>query len=125
MEIKRDKDRIDATGEIFTPEELVQEIIKNSKLDQRQNFSKTIIDPACGDGNFLVEILKVRLRAGHDPLESLSTLYGIDIMEDNIEQCKNRLIEIVGRDEKYETIVNKNIKVGDALKIEDFSSFFC
>lgn len=124
MEIIRDKNRIDKTGEIFTPQELVLEIIKNSNLDKKENMQKSVIDPACGDGNFLVEILKIRLSLGQDPLVSLSLLYGIDLMEDNIEQCKKRLLDIVGGNEVYKKILDKNIKKANSLEIKDFSKFF-
>lgn len=124
MEIVRDKNRIDKTGEIFTPQELVLEIIKNSNLDKKENMQKSVIDPACGDGNFLVEILKIRLSLGQDPLSSLSLLYGIDLMEDNVEQCKKRLLDIVGNNEAYKKILDKNIKKANSLEIKDFSKFF-
>jgi len=75
---------------------------------------KTWLEPSCGTGNFLVQILERKLEAGHPPLQALSTIYGVDIMEDNIQIARARLLEmcpVAGA----EAIINKNIVVADAL----------
>ncbi len=124
MAIKRTKERIDKTGEIFTPKELVNEILAKLPNDAFINPEKTFIDPACGDGNFLVEVLVNKLNNNHDPLQALSTIYGIDIMQDNIQECKKRLLQITGFSTEAQQIVNRNIKLGNALHIDNFELFF-
>lgn len=124
MEINRSKERVKMTGEIFTPRELVLQVLEEMGLFKEETFDQTVIDPACGDGNFLVEVLRVRLEGGQDPSTALENIYGIDIMEDNIEACKENLLKLAGRTEENLSILNRNIKCGDALKIDDFENFF-
>jgi hypothetical protein len=86
--------RIKQTAEVFTPPELVNEML--DKLpDDVWIESKTFCDPACGNGNMLVEVLKRKLEKGHDPLNALKSIYGTDIMKDNIDECRIRLLNIV------------------------------
>lgn len=99
------------TAEIFTPPKLVNEMIdklveygKESVTDE----DKTFLDPACGNGNILVEVLKRKLSLGHNPSIALSTLYGCDIMSDNIRECRLRLLAIL-RDANVE-ITREHIK---------------
>ena len=83
--------RIKATGEIFTPTDLVIEILKLTP-DECVGPTKNDLDPACGDGQFLVGVkwLKV-LKFGMSEESALSEIYGIDIMRDNVDICKKRL----------------------------------
>lgn len=124
MAIKRSKERVDKTGEIFTPKALVDEILSKLPEDAFNDPNKTFIDPACGDGNFLIEILNNKLSNNHSYIQALSTIYGIDLMEDNIKECQKRLLQIVGDKIEHQEIITKNIKVGNALNIADFEEFF-
>ena len=54
-----------------------------------------ILDFGCGNGNFLVEILIRKLNKGHNPLTALSTIFGVDIMVDSIQECKERLLNVL------------------------------
>ena len=89
--ITRTVSRIKATGEIFTPTDLVIEILKLTP-DECVGPSKNVLDPACGDGQFLVGIkwLKI-LKFGMTEESALSEIYGVDIMRDNVDICKKRL----------------------------------
>jgi type I restriction-modification system DNA methylase subunit len=89
--ITRTISRIKATGEIFTPTELVIEMLKLTP-DDCVKPSKVVLDPACGDGQFLVGVkwLKV-LKFEMDEESALSEIYGVDIMRDNVDICKKRL----------------------------------
>jgi hypothetical protein len=82
------------TGEDFTPESLV-----NQMLDQLPKScwheGKTFCDPACGNGNLLVPALRRKLDAGHDPLKAIQTVFGTDIMKGNIRECRLRLLKEV------------------------------
>ena len=89
--IDRDKQRIQSTAEIFTPTDLVIEMLNNIDIN-RLGAGKTILDPACGDGQFLTAIKWVKVYI-HQMTESdaLQDIYGVDIMRDNVDLCKKRL----------------------------------
>jgi type I restriction-modification system DNA methylase subunit len=110
--VERDKLRVKATGEVFTPTALVQEIL--DKLDPAlfQDSTKTFIDPSCGDGQFLSEVLIRKVENGIDFETALSTIYGVDLMQDNVDLCRERLL--CGQDH-LRHIVEKNIVCADAL----------
>jgi len=90
-EIDRDAYRIKATAEIFTPTDLVIRMLQRVNLN---NFApgKTVLDPACGDGQFLtgVKWIKVLFHKMSEE-DALKDIYGVDIMRDNVELCKKRL----------------------------------
>jgi predicted RNA methylase len=90
-EIDRDAYRIKATAEIFTPTDLVLRMLQRVNLN---NFApgKTVLDPACGDGQFLtgVKWIKVLFHKMSEE-DALKDIYGVDIMRDNVELCKKRL----------------------------------
>ena len=117
----RSKQRVKEQGEVFTPPELVNEMLdKLSKSTWQED--KTFIDNSCGNGNMLVEILKRKLKHRHNPFQALSTIYGVDIMEDNVAECKLRLLDLiephiktVKGSEKVISILNKNVVCADAL----------
>ena len=121
------EERIKATGEVFTPQWLVDEMLDKLPQDVFANPEKIFIDPACGDGNFLVRVLERKIQNGSTPLQALQNIYGIDIMPDNIEQCRQRLLKTAmslngGKWEKSwrEPLIG-NIRLGNALErpIED------
>lgn len=147
MNQTKSRQRVIDHGEVFTHEREVNgmlDLVKNEteRLDSR------FLEPACGTGNFLVEVLnrklsvlKQKYRKSQPEYEKyavivISSLYGIDLLEDNIEECRNRLIEIFTKD--YETIfknnlnkkfvdalkfiLDKNIVCGDALTMKDKKS---
>ena len=89
--IDRDKQRIQSTAEIFTPTDLVIEMLNNIDIN-RLGAGKTILDPACGDGQFLIAVKCVKIYI-HQMAEeeALNDIYGVDIMRDNVDLCKKRL----------------------------------
>ena len=110
--IDRAELRIKHTGEIFTPTEKVQEMLDN--LDQKEfsDQTRTFLDNFCGDGQFLGEILIRKIENDIDFGTALSTIYGVDLMPDNVELCRERLL--CGR-EDLRHIVERNIVCHDAL----------
>ena len=90
-EIERDKQRIQSTAEHFTPTDLVLEMIERTGVE-RFGPGKTVLDPACGDGQFLmaVKCIKVYMHQMSEQ-EALQDIYGVDIMRDNVDLCKKRL----------------------------------
>ena len=109
------KQRVTDHGEVFTSEREV-----NAMLDMVEQETLRIesrfLEPACGTGNFLAEILRRKLdvvsrRYKKSQIEferysvlSVSSLYGIDILEDNVEECRHRLLNI------FEDLYRKNFK---------------
>ena len=110
--VERDRARVKATGEVFTPTPLVQEILSQIPQDQFQDPTKTFLDPSCGDGQFLGEVLIRKLENGSTFEQALQTIYGVDLMQDNVDLCRERLL--CGR-EDLRHIVEKNIVCADAL----------
>jgi len=80
-------------AEIYTPCSLVDEMLDRLPAST-WIAGKLFCDPACGDGAFLVEVLKRKLSMGHPPLEALQSVYGADIMQDSVEICRYRLLEV-------------------------------
>ena len=92
--VDRESDRVKKTGEVYTPTELVIEIMQKMVANDPDVFApgKTVIDPACGDGQFLVPVKWYKvLHHGMTEAEALQDIYGVDIMRDNVDLCKSRL----------------------------------
>jgi len=89
--VDRDRSRVKSTGEVFTPTPLVQEILNQLPQDQFLDPTKTFLDPSCGDGQFLSEVIIQKMENGSTYEQALSTVYGIDLMEDNCIECIRRL----------------------------------
>jgi type I restriction-modification system DNA methylase subunit len=111
--IDRDNLRIKSTGEVFTPTKLVQEILDKVPTEIFIDSNKTYLDPSCGDGQFLGEVLIRKVENGIDFEQALSTIYGVDLMRDNVDLCRERLL--CGQ-EHLRPIVEKNIVCADALR---------
>jgi hypothetical protein len=120
--IERDYLRVKATGEVFTPLDVI-----TKKLNDLENHdpllfkdpSKTFLEPSCGDGNFLSEVLIRKMENGSTFEQALSTVYGVDLMIDNVDLCRERLL--CGQNH-LRHIVEQNIYQADGLK---FSYDFC
>lgn len=121
--IHRTSERIKSTGEVFTPLELVDEILDKLPQELFADSKKTFLDPACGDGNFLVRVLQRKIDNGSTPTQALKTTYGVDIMLDNIKHCKERLLDIAGDTKAHRTIVNHNIVCANSLTEWDFENW--
>ena len=110
--VEREKTRVKATGEVFTPTPLVEEILDKMDPESFKDPTKTFLDPSCGDGQSLASVLYRKLHNGIDFETALSTIYGVDLMDDNVELCRERLL--CGR-EDLRHIVERNIVCHDAL----------
>lgn len=114
--IERDRLRVKQTEEIFTPTVLVQESLALFEKANPGCFtdpSKTFLDNCCGDGQFLSEVLICKIENGSTFEQALLTIYGVDLMQDNVELCRERLL--CGR-EDLRHIVNQNIVCANALE---------
>lgn len=139
----KSKARVHDSGEVFTPKHIVQDICNLDGIKEASySLTKRILEPSCGNGNFLVELVarKLFIAAKAEDLETyklysimgLSTIYGVDIQADNVQEARNRIFNQVDGaykqftgdpdqdlDKKYESIVKSilehNIVFGDAL----------
>lgn len=136
------KQRVAEHGEVFTSEPIVNAMLDLVK-PETERIDSRFLEPACGTGNFLTEILRRKLNVvernyRRSPLEyerslvlAVSSIYGIDILEDNVLECRQRLFGMA--DERYAAlfkqktkpavrkviryILSKNIIWGDALTL--------
>lgn len=117
-------ERVKELGEVYTPAELVNAILDEMPSSIWTEESQTFLDPSCGNGNFLIETYKRRVSLGISPESALRTIYGIDICDANVRECRERLLKYAvcdGLDARTaESIVVKNVAVGDTLKKEPF-----
>lgn len=119
MQIKS-KDRVKNQGEVFTnPREV------NAMLDllPPMTIEMTFLEPSCGNGNFVVEILKRKFdlcKKKADYIAALESVVAIDIMADNIEECKKRVKELYhsyNQKENIDFILDTQIFQGNSLAI--------
>ena len=90
-EIERSDDRIDATGEVFTPIELCQKMVSELPESVLKNPESTFLDNAAGSGNFMVALKDELLK--YHPLDHIlnNMLYAVELMEDNHKEMCERL----------------------------------
>lgn len=91
------QERRKKSAEDFTPFFLANQML--DKMEQYtpdifSNPEKTIIDPACGNGNLLIPALMRKLNHTN-PVQAISTVYGCDIFRDNINECRLRLLKTI------------------------------
>ena len=79
-----------------------------------RDASKTFLDSSCGGGNFLVEILKRKMDNSISHLDALKSIYGIEIHQPNVDECKRRL-SLGSTDKEIWKILNHNIVCADSL----------
>jgi type II restriction/modification system DNA methylase subunit YeeA len=137
------KKRVADHGEVFTSEREVNAMLDLVKQETKRIDSR-FLEPACGTGNFLVEVLErklevVKKKYKKSQLEferyailALSSIYGVDILQDNVQMCRDRLLGIFTRYylgnykkkfkpellEVAEFILSRNIVWGDALSLK-------
>ena len=105
MNVNRSRERVKSSGEVFTPPELVNEMLDKLPSEIWLDSSKTWIDPAAGDGNFLIEVKHRLIDAGHSEAHVLENMiFAVDIMPDNIEVLQHRLGYLI--DDKPNPILN-------------------
>lgn len=140
------KKRVTDHGEVYTMEREVNAMLDLVK-QETERIDSRFLEPACGTGNFLAEILnrklkivrekyrKSQLEYERNAVLAMSSMYGIELLEDNVYACRNRLFEIFDR--KYTAlfkdgakdkcrvvvrfILNRNIIQGNALTLETVS----
>lgn len=115
----KSKKRVTDHGEVFTSEREVNAMLDLVK-QETERIDSRFLEPACGTGNFLVEILRRKLtivenRYKKSQLEyerysviAISSIYGVDILEDNVIECRKRLFEIF--EKQYNSLYKSNCK---------------
>ncbi len=114
----KSKQRVTDHGEVFTAEREV-----NAMLDlvrqETERIDSRFLEPACGDGNFLAEILRrklavVKKKYRKSPVDyeknavlAASSIYGVDILQDNVDACRKRMFEIW--DKEYTAVCKKEV----------------
>ena len=115
MKQVKSKKRVQELAEVYTNE---KEIINMLNLIP-SDFETTFLEPSCGNGNFLIEIIKNKMKIKEEPEQILKKIYGIDICEENIKETKERIKKLLNLDnDKINKILNENIICGDFLKME-------
>lgn len=136
MNLVKSKQRVADHGEVFTPAWLVEDMVDLVK-DETGRIDSRFLEPACGSGNFLVVVLRRKLAAvdarygtneferRHFALLGLMCIYGIELLADNIVECRANLLEILadhlGLDESDELyaaasyVLAQSLVYGDAL----------
>jgi hypothetical protein len=93
--VERNRLRIQQTAEVFTPTELVLQILDMLEKKDPTLFvdeTRTFLDNSCGDCQFLSEVVIRKMQKSGCTLENaLSTIYGVELMLDNVNECKRRL----------------------------------
>ncbi|MDE2644798.1 MAG: N-6 DNA methylase [Bacteroidota bacterium] len=119
----RDTDRVDHYGEVFTPNWFVKQMLDYLPGDPVADLDKSVLDPSCGNGQFLTEALRRKLvmaakffadsldneQYEFDCMRALSKLYGIDINADTANEARERMASIVFR--AYEAVVGNEPEV--------------
>lgn len=139
----KSKSRVAEFGEVLTPPEIVNAMLDLVK-QETERIDSRFLEPACGTGNFLVEILRRKVQVveknyKRSQLEyeryavlAVSSIYGIDILQDNVQECRQNLFGIVDaaytrlyQDKAKEAfretvryILVRNIVHGDALTLQ-------
>lgn len=134
----KSKQRVADHGEVFTPEWMVEAMLDLVK-DETERIDSRFLEPACGSGNFLVQILRRKLAAvelkygrsnfekRHYALLALMCTYGIELLADNIAECRANMLETLAdylkieqADDLYRAaayVLSQNLVHGDALKM--------
>lgn len=121
----KSKKRVRDYAEVYTAEREVKamcDMVQEAAEDDMYRIETTFLEPACGNGNFLVEIYRRKLKRCHSPadaLQALGTIYGIDILHDNVEEARARLyamyVEAYGQSIEALAILTETIVCGNFL----------
>src|SRR6185369_10427132 len=138
MSLVKSKQRVADHGEVFTPTWMVEAMLDLVK-GETERIDSRFLEPACGSGNFLVQILRRKLSAvelkygrsdferRHYALLALMCIYGIELLSDNVGECRANLLAILAsyldldesdplcRAAAY--VLSQNLVHGDALKM--------
>ncbi len=140
MSLIKSRKRVADHGEVFTPAWMVEAMLDLVK-DESERIDSRFLEPACGSGNFLVRVLQRKFAAverkfgqsdfekRHYALLALMCIYGIELLADNIAECRANLLDILAdyleteeSDDLYRAasgVLSQNLVHGDALSMLD------
>lgn len=140
MNLVKSKQRVADHGEVFTPAWMVDAMLDLVK-NETERIDARFLEPACGSGNFIVQILRRKLAAverkygqsaferQHYALLGLMCIYGIELLADNIAECRANVLEVFAdylqledADDLYRVatyVLQQNLVHGDALTMRD------
>jgi len=143
MRLIKSKKRVADHGEVFTPPWMVEAMLDLVK-DETERIDSRFLEPACGSGNFLVRVLQRKLGAveikfgksefekRHYALLALMCAYGIELLADNIAECRANMLEMFANylnlnesDDLYRAasnVLSQNLVHGDALTMRTHNS---
>jgi hypothetical protein len=138
MSLIKSKSRVADHGEVFTPHWMVEAMLDLVK-DETERIDSRFLETACGSGNFLVQVLRRKLAAveakysqsdferQHFALLGLMCIYGIELLPDNIAECRANLLEVFDEylhlnelDDLHRAawfVLSQNLVHGDAMKM--------
>jgi N-6 DNA Methylase len=140
LSLVKSKQRVADHGEVFTPAWMVEAMLDLVK-DETERIDSRFLEPACGSGNFLVQILRRKLTAvelkygksdfarRHYALLGLMCIYGIELLSDNIADCRDNVLDVFAEylnidetDDLYRAacyVLSQNLLHGDALTMRN------
>lgn len=140
MSLVKSKQRVADHGEVFTPPWMVEAMLDLVR-GETERIDSRFLEPACGSGNFLIQILRRKLVAveikygksdferRHYALFGLMCIYGVELLPDNIVECRQNLLKIFAEyvavdevDDLYRAasfVLSQNLVHGDALTMLD------
>lgn len=139
MSLIKSKKRVADHGEVFTPDWMVEAMLDLVK-GETERIDSRFLEPACGSGNFLTQVLRRKLAAvelkysqsdfekRHYALLAVMCIYGIELLPDNIAECRTNLLDIFAEylaldeaDDFYRAasfVLSLNLVHGDALTMK-------
>ena len=118
----KSKERVRRNAEVYTPSWLVNDMCDMLPHDAWDDIHRTFLEPSCGNGNFLVEILARKLKLCDnvdDGISALQSIFGIDILPDNVQESRDRMygmfMDMFGPSLFALEVLRKNIVLGNFL----------
>lgn len=130
---RKDNNGIKATNEFFTPYSIVKRMCDKIPDSDWADPTKTFLESSFGNGQFVVYIVWNRIQHDIDWQTALKTLYGVELMADNVLECHDRVIDLLSKlgiefDERTaRKIMKKNLVCSDFFKwdFEHWRPIFC
>lgn len=140
----KSKQRVKDAGEVFTPRWVVRDMLDLDEIkDMSFELDTTFLEPACGNGNFIIQILVRKLMSVSaeafdiDVARSVASIYGVDIAEDNVKETRARMMNAIkhfyadnGMELRREIecslwyILYRNIILGDTIHYEKYAEHY-
>lgn len=119
--IKREKERITKNGEVFTPAVLVKRLLDKIPEEKWKDPKATFLEPCCGNGQIVIGMLERRIASDVKPIQALKTLFGVELMQDNVDLCKDRIRDVLRANKvkitkKVNDIIDHNFVCSDFFK---------